>query len=77
MALVTRHVDGAVVALIRCQVCGQIHDDDRLKMVVVGAGYVGWSLGSDGCVAHRGEYIDLLMHWDASLQFVAEEQEYA
>ena len=79
-------------ALIRCPVCNLLRtgkaakgapsaDEDRLKTLLVGAAYLGWSLGSDGfkralCAPHRGEYIGLLMRSGASLQTVAEEGEY-
>jgi hypothetical protein len=84
-------------ALIRCPVCDLLRagmaagpakrapsasaDEARLKTVIVGAAYRGWSLGSDGfkralCLPHRGEYIALLTRAGASLQTVAEEGEF-
>ena len=82
-------------ALTRCPVCDLLRvgktagprkapspdDEDRLKTIVVGAAYLGWSLGSDGfkralCAPHRSEYIPLLLRSGASLQTVAEEGEY-
>jgi hypothetical protein len=83
-------------ALVRCPICDllrvpaerpgsrRIHDREedqaRLKVIVVGAAYLGWSLGSDGfkralCAPHRSEYIPLLLQSGASLNVVAEEGE--